>query len=147
MLKIVKTIYSTSVSSFRTKQQCNHAATAIEISTTLLLQINRIARGKKSIATGTKRGELAIERARARKGADWVHVAVVLYFKMGNLEKLISELFGTIWNETNLAGHLPNQRPTLPQHAQAIPRSAQQHASTSVYHSCSLVTTCRVWVV
>lgn len=56
----------------------------------------------------------------------------LLSFKMGNFEKLISELFGTIWNETKLAGHLPNRTPTLPQRAKAIPRSAQQRASTSV---------------
>lgn len=83
------------MSSFRTKRQCNHAATAIEISATLLLQINRIAWGKKNIATGAKRGQWAIERARAWTGADWVHMAIVLYFKMGNFEKPISELF---WN-------------------------------------------------
>lgn len=71
-------------------------------------------------------------------------MAIVLYFKMGNFEKLISELFGTIWNETKLAGHLPNRTLTLPQRAKAIPRSAQQRASTSVYRSCSLVTTCSV---
>lgn len=42
VLNMVKAIHSTSMSSFRTKWQGNHAATAIEISTTLLLQIDRI---------------------------------------------------------------------------------------------------------
>lgn len=47
--------HSTSMSSFRTKQQCNHTAAAIEL-TTLLFQINRIVSGKKNIAAGAKRG-------------------------------------------------------------------------------------------